>query len=77
MIEVIFEEPLASRLEKSRAIKRAKRRLTYDCFNALCRGEKVVCRRGYDVKLSVTDAIRGVCDKTCAICMDFGDKEVS
>ena len=76
MNETIYMEPLASKLEDTRAKRRAKGRLTYDCFNAICHGEKVICRYGYeDVDLTVGDAISGICAKGCKDCIYFDDKE--
>ena len=45
-----FRRTISQQIRKIQSYKAGKK--TYDCFNALCRGEKVVCRRGYAMSLS-------------------------
>jgi len=55
-------------------------RLTYDCFNAKCKGtdDKVRCSKGHtlyalspDGSLSVNSVLRGRTAKICKTCEDF------
>ena len=42
----LYDEPIATILEKMRAKAATKRRITYDCFNAICKSDRVVCKLG-------------------------------
>ena len=80
----VFEEPIASELTASRIGARSKRRLTYDCMNAIVAGDRVKCQRGYAFKvpgrgastgLSLLSVLRGRCSQVCQRCKDYDGEE--
>lgn len=75
----LFEEPKATKLEELREIARAKRRLTYDCFNALSDAERVVCKKGHVLRgtqgVPLAFVMRGMSSGTCQNCPDYDDKD--
>jgi hypothetical protein len=69
-----FQEPVASRLEEKRDLARTKRRITYDCFNAIVKDEEVVCCRGHLAdSIPLVTVLRGRSTKVCANCPDYDD----
>jgi len=69
-----FEEPLASQLEAKRDLARTKRRITYDCFNAMVRDGQVICARGHLANsVPLLTVLRGRSTKICVKCADYDD----
>ena len=69
-----FEEPLASQLEAKRDEARGKRRITYDCFNAVVKGNVVACARGgFAHSIPLITVLRGMSSAVCARCPDYDD----
>lgn len=69
-----FEEPLASQLEAKRDMARTKRRITYDCFNAVVRDGQVSCPRGHLANsVPLLTILRGRSTKVCVKCADYDD----
>lgn len=67
-------------LAEKREEARGKRRLTYDCLNAIVKGQKVVCRKGYQFKtigknekgtLPLTIVLTGRSSSVCQTCPDY------
>ena len=82
---IYFQEPMASILDNQREQIREKRRITYDCHNAIYpqTGDKVLCRlhhrinskgssRNYMPLLSV---LKGSTVIGCRSCFDFNGEE--
>jgi hypothetical protein len=69
-----FEEPLASQLEAKRNAARAKRHITYDCFNAVVMDGRVKCLRGRLVdSIPLLTVLRGRSTAMCVNCADYDD----
>lgn len=69
-----FEEPLGSQLEAKRDEARRRRRITYDCFNTVVKGNVVVCARGYfSTSIPLITVLRGRSSAACAKCPDYDD----
>ena len=69
-----FEEPLASELEAKRDLARTKRRITYDCFNAVVMDGRVSCAKGHLSRpLPLLTVLRGRSTKVCMKCVDYDD----
>lgn len=73
---------LLDELEQQRAIKRKTDRLTFDCFNLRCKGDRVYCSKGKplgrakDGSMILVSVLRGVTSGICRDCEDFAsDKE--
>jgi len=67
-----FDEPLASQLEAKRDHARAKRRITYDCFNAVVRDGQVNCVRGHlSNSVPLLTVLRGRSTAVCVKCADY------
>jgi len=76
----MFEEPMASLLTNSRIEARRKRRLTYDCMNAIVVGQNVVCRKKHKLSftkgLGLLSVLRGRTSLICQTCKDY-DEEIT
>jgi hypothetical protein len=69
-----FEEPLANHLEVKRNHARTKRRITYDCFNAVMRDEQVRCaREHFSNTVPLLTVLRGRSTAVCVKCADYDD----
>lgn len=69
-----FEEPLATHLEAKRDMARTKRRITYDCFNAMVMDGRVGCARGHFTdSIPLLTALRGRSTVVCVNCADYED----
>jgi hypothetical protein len=69
-----FEEPLATRMEMKRDEARGRRRIAYDCFNAVVKGNVVVCAQGYfPTSIPLITVLRGRSSAACAKCPDYDD----
>lgn len=69
-----FEEPLASHLEAKRNAARAKRYITFDCFNAVVTDGRVRCLRGRLAdSIPLLTVLRGRSTAVCAQCADYDD----
>ena len=75
-----FEEPGGNQLELLRNKAREKRRITFDCFTAIVKGndpEKVICKRGYrlgghrTISVLLLSVLRGRASKVCQRCPDY------
>jgi len=63
-------------------VRSSGKRLTFDCMNLHCRGERVFCIEGHllgqakDGSLALVTVLRGVTSGTCLSCKEFTtDKE--
>lgn len=74
-----FQEPMATELTTKRIQARQKRRITYDCMNAIVEGNSVVCKKGHEFKafgrrsnkgMPLLSVLRGMTSSTCAKCGD-------
>ena len=69
-----FKEQLASQLEAKRNTARTKRRITYDCFNAVVRDGEVSCARGHLTNsIPLLTVLRGRSTAVCVKCGDYDD----
>lgn len=74
--ERYFQEPVAGELERLRQIARSKQFITYDCFNAIVKGMKVVCSHGHrlgaarDGSVALLSVLRGRTTMSCAGCLE-------
>jgi hypothetical protein len=69
-----FEEPLASQLEAKRDLARTRRRITYDCFNAVVMDGRVRCARGHLTNsIPLITVLRGRSTAVCVNCADYDD----
>jgi len=78
MRDVFFTEPDASRLDEERhKARETKGRLTYDCFSAKVKGDRVHCDKGHPlfgkraVDMSLLSVLRGRTSICCKGCPDF------
>jgi|GEM_PF-3858238 len=78
-VKNIWERPdvldsFETKREKRRALNP---RLTFDCFNAHARGDRVVCVKGYhlgcsnDGSLYLASVLEGIASAKCKSCPDF------
>lgn len=82
-----FQEPMASQLvhlrikarRKLNALRK-KKRLTYDCLNAVVKHDSVVCRKRHKFKtqgkrkkpgLSLLSVLRGMSSSVCQTCKHY------
>ena len=71
-----FDEPLAAELEAKRDLARTKRRITYDCFNAVFSDGGVRCaRKHFDHSIPLLTVLRGRSTAVCVKCADYDDGE--
>ena len=68
-----FEEPLATHLEAKRGLARTKRRIIYDCFNAILNDGRVRCAKGYFSPFPLLTVLRGRSMAACVKCLDYDD----
>lgn len=67
-----FEEPLATQLEIKREEARKKRRITYDCFNAILSDGQVKCAQGhFRHSIPLLTVLRGRSTAVCVKCADY------
>ena len=75
-----FEEPAATELEQARDKARLRRRIPYDCYNAIVDSkdpERVVCKKGYrlgatrTLSLPLVSVLRGRSSVACCSCFDY------
>lgn len=80
--EYLFTEPHASALAKLRIHAREKRRLTYDCLNAIVDGSRVKCNqgnsigRGSDGLMDLSATLRGRSSLACQGCRKYNADKV-
>jgi len=77
----LFTEPIASKLEGMRATARTKRRITYDCLNAIVTSDRVKCRCNHffkrpgamngDGSTDLHAVLKGRSPLICAKCTDY------
>lgn len=66
-------------LGQLREKRRSKGRITFDCFNAMVRGDRVYCKLGHvlsakrDGGLTLVEVLRGRSSPTCRKCSDYDD----
>lgn len=79
----IWDNPdMLDRLDKQRAIKRTTGRLTFDCMNLMCDGDRTRCAKGkllsraHDGTLALMMVLRGVTSGTCKDCSDFTTEDM-
>lgn len=74
-----FQEPVANELTAKRIQARQKRRLTYDCMNAITDGVSVVCKKGHEFKkmglrnkdgMGLLSILKGWSSSECRTCQD-------
>ena len=79
-----FKRGQADKLTILRIKARRRRRLTYDCMNAVVQGNTVVCKRGHTFKvmgkrkipgLPVIGVLSGMSSCLCRNCEDFDGEE--
>ena len=79
-----FKRPKVDELTILRIKARRRRRLTYDCMNAVVAGSTVVCKRGHTFKvmgkrkipgLPVIGVLGGMSSSVCRNCEDFDGEE--
>lgn len=71
-----FDEPLASQLETKRSMARTRRRITYDCFNAVLSDGEVRCTREHFVhSIPLIAVLRGRSTAVCVKCSDYDGGE--
>ena len=77
-----FEEPVVAELERSRDKSRHRRRIPYDCYNAIVDSkgpESVVCKKGHrlggvrTLSLPLVSVLRGRSNMMCRSCFDYDD----
>jgi len=71
-----FTEPKASQLDKMREkAKRKHGRITYDCSNAIVKGDRVVCKKGCLLRRSgsveLISVLKGLAIRKCITCSDY------
>ncbi len=78
----LFQEPRAKELAQIRMRSRKKRRLIYDCMNAVVQGDGVTCREGHEFKgysrdkgIPLLTVLRGTASSTCQECGDYDGEE--
>lgn len=79
----IWEDKEAlDKLEKQRVLKRfSSGRLTFDCLNLRCRGDRASCSLGKrlgqskDGSLALIRVLRGITSGVCRNCEDFTTEE--
>ena len=80
----LFEEPTATELAQKRINARQKRRLTYDCMNAIVQRNSVICKKRHEFKsignrkdkgLGLLTILRGVLSSACQECPDYDGEE--
>jgi hypothetical protein len=75
----LFSPMNARNLDKKRQDARSSRRIPYDCFNAIVKGDRVVCKRGYgigrskDGSMLLVTVLAGRSAKICQMCPDYDD----
>lgn len=84
MKDNLFQEPTATQLAEMRIHARQKRRLTYDCMNAIVQGDGVVCKKEHEFKpisnrrnkgIALLTVLRGTSSSTCQKCRDYDGEE--
>ena len=71
-----FGETVATQLEMKRNYARTKRRITYDCFNAVVIDGRVSCTRGHFThSIPLLTVLRGGSTAVCVKCADYDDGE--
>ena len=82
--ETVFQEPEATELATLRSKMRWERRLTYDCMNAIVKGDIVVCKKGHPFRargrstktgISVLAILRGTSSGECRNCEDYNGED--
>ncbi len=72
---------LLDKLEQQRFVKRDTGRITFDCFNARPKGDRVFCSKGKllgqakDGSLALITVLRGITSGTCKNCEDYSPDE--
>ena len=73
----LFKEPLATNLELSRDICRKHGRITYDCFNCICKGDRAECNKSHVLAKSkgmlLKSVLKGVSGVSCKTCQEYKD----
>lgn len=79
----LFQAPAANALTRLRLQTRRKRRITYDCMNAIVKGDIVVCKKGHIFKpwgrgtkpgIGVLTILRGMSSSACRNCEDYDEE---
>ena len=79
-----FKRDQANELTRVRITARRRRRLTYDCMNAVVQGNTVVCKGGHTFKvmgkrkepgLPVIGVLGGMSSCLCRKCEDYDGEE--
>ena len=82
MSDIWSNTELLDRLERERNLKRIDdRRLTFDCMNLKCKGDRAYCSRGKrlgqskDGSLYLISVLKGITSGTCRSCEYFTTEE--
>ena len=81
MKEYFFEEPNATNLAIMRIEARRRRRITYDCMNAIVKGDKVECKKGHALgylakkQFDLLYALKGKTGGHCNKCKDYDEEK--
>jgi len=81
----LFQEPMATELTTKRIQARRKRRITYDCMNAIVQGIWVTCKAGHEFRrtgpkssagtgIGLLPVLRGMASSTCKQCEDYDEE---
>jgi hypothetical protein len=85
MAENVWEMPsILDSLEAKRAQRRRRnQQLTFDCFKAHARGDRVICIAGHtlspvseDGSMYLMSVLRGTTSSECKNCSDFEGEEI-
>ena len=81
----VFQEPMATQITALRIKARQKRRLTYDCLNAIVRNESVRCRKAHKLAsvgnrhipgMGLLSVLKGRSAQICQKCKDYNGEEL-
>ena len=68
-------------LTEMRVEARIQGRITYDCINAIVKGDKVICKKGYDLgdrikhDLDLLQVLKGKTASACKKCVDYDEEK--
>jgi len=77
----LFSEPAATMFDDMRAEARTKRHISYDCYNAVVKGDRVRCKLGYQIGsrrdggMTLLQVLRGRSCRVCQDCVDYNGGE--
>ena len=76
----LFMEPTATEMANRREVARSRRRIIYDCYNAVVFGGSVKCKAGHSFAsrlnwIPLAKVLRGSAYLRCQGCKDYIDGE--